>query len=74
VAPTGYLRRVQIERVKPHTEKLILDLRLDDLKTGSRSLNNPPVEDGDLIKIFAHRHANLQCGVSRRFRATSWGI
>jgi polysaccharide biosynthesis/export protein len=52
VAPTGYLHRVQIERVKPHTEKLILDLRLDDLKTGSRSVNNPPVEDGDLIKVF----------------------
>src|SRR5262249_48625740 len=52
VSPTGYLQRVQVERVKPHTEKLILDLRLDDLKTGSRSVNNPPVEDGDLIKIF----------------------
>ena len=52
VSPTGYLQRVQIERVKPHTEKLILDLRLDDLKTGSRSPNNPLVEDGDLIKVF----------------------
>jgi polysaccharide biosynthesis/export protein len=52
VSPTGYLQRVQIERVKPHTEKLILDLRLDALKTGSRSVNNPLVEDGDLIKIF----------------------
>jgi polysaccharide export outer membrane protein len=52
VSPTGYLQRVQIERVKPHTEKLMLDLRLDDLKAGSRSVNNPPVEDGDLIKIF----------------------
>jgi polysaccharide biosynthesis/export protein len=52
VSPTGYLQRVQIERVKPHTEKLMLDLRLDDLKAGSRSFNNPPVEDGDLIKIF----------------------
>jgi hypothetical protein len=31
VSPTGYLQRVQIEPVKPHTEKLILDLRLDDL-------------------------------------------
>jgi protein involved in polysaccharide export with SLBB domain len=52
VSPTGYLQRVQIERVKPHSEKLILDLRLDDLKSGSRSPNNPLVEDGDLIKIF----------------------
>jgi polysaccharide biosynthesis/export protein len=52
VSPTGYLQRVQIERVKPHTEKLILDLRLDDLKAGSRPANNPLVEDGDLIKIF----------------------
>ena len=33
VSPTGYLQRVQIERVKPHTEKLILDLRLDDLQS-----------------------------------------
>ena len=52
VSPTGYLQRVQIERVKPHTEKLILDLRLDDLKAGSRAPNNPLVEDGDLIKVF----------------------
>ena len=52
VSPTGYLHRVQIERVKPHTEKLILDLRLDDLNAGSRSTTNPLVEDGDLIKVF----------------------
>jgi polysaccharide biosynthesis/export protein len=52
VSPTGYLQRVQIERVKPHTEKLILDLRLDDLKSGDRSGNNPAVEDGDFIKVF----------------------
>ena len=52
VSPTGYLQRVQIERVKPHTEKLILDLKLDDLQAGSRASNNPLVEDGDLIKVF----------------------
>jgi protein involved in polysaccharide export with SLBB domain len=52
VSPTGYLQRVQIERVKPHTEKLILDLQLDDLKAGRRPATNPLVEDGDLIKIF----------------------
>ncbi len=52
VSPTGYLQRVQIERVKPHTEKLILDLRLDDLTTGTRAPNNLQVEDGDLIKVF----------------------
>ncbi len=52
VSLIGYLHRVQIERVKPHAEKLILDLQLGDLKSGSRSANNPIVEDGDLIKIF----------------------
>jgi polysaccharide biosynthesis/export protein len=52
VPPTGYLQRVQIERVKPHTEKLVLDLQLNDLKNGRRTTNNPVLEDGDLVKIF----------------------
>ena len=37
VSPTGYLQRVQIERVKPHTEKLILDLQLEDSQSWTLS-------------------------------------
>ena len=52
VTLVGYLQRVQIERVKPHIEKLVLDIQLSDLQGGRRSGNNPFVEDGDLVKIF----------------------
>jgi protein involved in polysaccharide export with SLBB domain len=52
VPPTGYLQRVQIERVRPHTEKLILDVRMGDPRGTGRSTNNPLLEDGDLVKIF----------------------
>jgi polysaccharide export outer membrane protein len=52
VTPTGYLQRVQIERVKPHTEKIIIDFPVDGPKVGDRLHANPPLTDGDLVKIF----------------------
>ena len=52
VTPTGYLQRVQIERVKPHTEKIVIDFPVDGPKVGDRLQANPRLEDGDLVKIF----------------------
>jgi polysaccharide export outer membrane protein len=52
VSLTGYLHRVQIERVKPHVERLVLDVQLSELQGTRRSANNPLVEDGDLVKVF----------------------
>lgn len=52
ITPISYLQRIQIERVKPHTEKLLLDIQLGDLQGRGSPSDNPYVEDGDLIKIF----------------------
>jgi protein involved in polysaccharide export with SLBB domain len=51
ITPTGYLQRVQVQRVKAHQERVILDLNLSAVsRSGDRG--NILVEEGDIIKIF----------------------
>jgi polysaccharide export outer membrane protein len=52
VTPTGYLQRVQIERVKAHEERIVLDLNLSALYRGGDPKGNVLLEEGDIIKIF----------------------
>jgi polysaccharide export outer membrane protein len=52
VTPTGYLQRVQVERVRAHQEKVVIDLDLSTVARGRDSRSNILVEEGDLIKIF----------------------
>jgi polysaccharide export outer membrane protein len=52
VTPTGYLQRVQIERVKAHEEKVLLDFSLSALLAGREAKTEVHVEEGDLIKVF----------------------
>jgi len=50
--PTSYLKRVQIERVRGHQEKAILDLDLTALSRKQDQSADIEVQDGDLVKIF----------------------
>ncbi len=52
VTPTGYLQRVQIERVKAHEERIVLDLNLSAVYRGGDARGNVLLEEGDIIKIF----------------------
>jgi protein involved in polysaccharide export with SLBB domain len=52
VTPTGYLQRVQIERVKAHEERIVLDLNLSAVYRGGDARGNDLLEEGDIIKIF----------------------
>jgi polysaccharide biosynthesis/export protein len=52
VTPTGYLQRVQVERVKAHEEKVVLDFSLSAFYRGRDPKANFLLEEGDLIKIF----------------------
>ncbi|HSF31001.1 MAG TPA: SLBB domain-containing protein [Candidatus Tectomicrobia bacterium] len=52
VTPTGYLQRVQIERVKAHQERIVLDLDLSTVYRGGDAKSNVLLEEGDIIKIF----------------------
>jgi polysaccharide export outer membrane protein len=52
VTPTGYLQRVQIERVKAHEERIVLDLNLSAVYRGGDTQSNVLLEEGDIIKIF----------------------
>jgi polysaccharide biosynthesis/export protein len=52
VTPTGYLQRVQVERVKAHEEKVVLDFNLSAFYRDRDSKANFLLEEGDLIRIF----------------------
>jgi polysaccharide biosynthesis/export protein len=52
VTPTGYLQRVQIERVQAHQERIVLDLDLSTVHRGGDARSNIPLEEGDIIKVF----------------------
>lgn len=49
----GYLRRVQIERVQAHAEKVMLDLDLSRYYQERDESVNIPLKDGDFVKIFS---------------------
>jgi polysaccharide export outer membrane protein len=51
IMPTAYLERVQIERVKNHQEKVLIDLDLS--QTSGPTFPETPLQDGDLVKVFA---------------------
>ena len=52
VSPIAYLRRIQVERIKHHQEKVLLDLDLTGLVSGDKDTNQDVLlQDGDLIKI-----------------------
>jgi protein involved in polysaccharide export with SLBB domain len=51
ITPLAYLQRVQIERIKEHREKILTDIDLT--KTGEGTSLQAPLENGDLVKIFA---------------------
>lgn len=52
VTPTGYLQRVQVERVKAHQEKVLLDFSLSEVLQGRDARGDFLVQEGDLIRIF----------------------
>jgi protein involved in polysaccharide export with SLBB domain len=47
VSAFGYAQRIEVERVQNHSQRIVLDVGLNNAQ--ARSF---PVEDGDLIKIF----------------------
>ncbi|MHB8481636.1 MAG: SLBB domain-containing protein [Nitrospiria bacterium] len=51
ITPMAYLDRIQIERVKDHREKVLVDLDLTKIAEGTPM--QTPVQDGDLVQIFA---------------------
>ena len=53
--PTGYLQRVQIERVVPHEERIALDFDLSE-RMGKKEKFRIPLKDRDLVKISPIYH------------------
>ncbi len=49
IAATGYLQRIQIERIFDNQAKIVLDLNLKELAPDRKI----PLKDGDLVKIFS---------------------
>jgi protein involved in polysaccharide export with SLBB domain len=46
ITPLAYLEKIQIERIKEHREKILMDLNF-------REAFPQPLQDGDLVKVFA---------------------
>ena len=47
ITPTGYLQRVQVERIFKNEVKIILDIDLSEIEK-----NDIELKDGDIVKIF----------------------
>ena len=52
LVPMSYLRRVQIERISQHHEKVAMDLDLTALYEGKDPKADIEIRDGDFIKVF----------------------
>ncbi|MBQ27217.1 MAG: hypothetical protein CMH81_03625 [Nitrospiraceae bacterium] len=53
VLPIAYLRQIQVERIKNHREKVLLDLDLTEQPSkGKDSTQNVLLQDGDFIKVL----------------------
>lgn len=50
---TGYLHRVQLERVFENKAKVVLDVNLEELEREGRI----PLKDGDIVKVFSINQA-----------------
>lgn len=50
--PTGYLKRIQVERVEAHTKKVVLDLDLAGFYNGGDPSADIELKEGDLVKVF----------------------
>jgi len=53
VTPGGFLERVQIERFRANRERAVLDFRLLDFYERGQLEGNPPVLNGDLVRVFS---------------------
>ena len=50
LTPLGYLKRIQIERVEEHEQKIVMDVTMSP---GDDSIqNNPLLQDADFVSIF----------------------
>jgi protein involved in polysaccharide export with SLBB domain len=52
VMPVGYLQRVQVERVRAHEKKIVVDLNLSTTGPQSGEQWQTPLQDGDTVKIY----------------------
>ena len=51
ITPTAYLHRLQVERIKAHEKRILLDLEFKDPSEIKTSTNNLLLQDGDLVYI-----------------------
>jgi protein involved in polysaccharide export with SLBB domain len=52
VSPSGYLQRLQIERFRANTERVVQDFNLLDFTQRGVQSANPVLRDGDLVRVF----------------------
>jgi protein involved in polysaccharide export with SLBB domain len=52
VSPSGYLQRLQLERFRANTERVVQDFNLLDFTQRGLPSANPFLRDGDLVRVF----------------------
>ncbi len=53
VAPSGFLQRVQLERFRANTDRVVQDFNLLDFYQRGLREANPALRDGDLLRVFS---------------------
>jgi polysaccharide export outer membrane protein len=52
VSPSGYLQRLQLERFRANTDRVVQDFNLLDFYQRGLREGNPVLRDGDLLRVF----------------------
>lgn len=52
VSPSGYLQRLQLERFRANTERVVEDFNLLDYYQRGLPMGNPVLQDGDILRIL----------------------
>jgi protein involved in polysaccharide export with SLBB domain len=52
VSPSGFLQRLQLERFRANTERVVQDFNLLDFTQRGQQSANPFLRDGDLVRVF----------------------
>ncbi len=59
VSATGYLQRVQVERIFENKSKIVLDVNLEGLsgEVDIPDISDIPLSDGDLVRVFSIKNS-----------------
>jgi protein involved in polysaccharide export with SLBB domain len=52
ISPGGYTQRIQLERFRANTDRLVQDFNIVEFYRSGRQDANPSLQDGDIVRVF----------------------